>query len=227
VAIDWNALSAWMARSPKTLGPAGLLFGGMTSAEKESERFAKEKQQVMDQIRMMYDPAYRAKMVQQYYQQALSSPAYAQAQGTIAAGANRAGSQIAASLGQSGLNQSGLGAVMSGMVPSMVGGKLAGLRTAAYQSGASAADSNISSMVNALLQGLGMQGPAPGLSQGQQIDAGTLASLSSILGAKFGTPATTAPAVATRAYSPALGSLPSAATFNNPYLWNWQNKAVV
>jgi hypothetical protein len=106
-----------------SFGPALLskLFGG-----KSSEQVAMEK------IRALYDPAYRAKLQAQYYAQNLASPAYSQAQGTIAAGANQAASTLASSLGQTGLTPSGSGAIMSSMIPSMVGHNLAGLRTGAY-----------------------------------------------------------------------------------------------
>jgi len=141
-----------------TFGPALLskLFGGKSSGEK-----------AMDKIRALYDPAYRAKLQAQYYQQNLSSPAYSQAQGTIAAGANQSASQIASSLGQTGLTPSGTGAIMSGVIPSMVGHNLAGLRTTAYNAGGTAADQSIEGMVRAILE---TQGP----SQTQQMfGAGT------------------------------------------------------
>ena len=141
-----------------TFGPALLskLFGGKSSGE-----------QAMDKIRALYDPAYRAKLQAQYYQQNLSSPAYSQAQGTIAAGANQSASQIASNLGATGLTPSGTGAIMSGLIPSMVGHNLAGLRTTAYNAGGTAADQSIEGMVRAILE---TQGP----SQTQQMfGAGT------------------------------------------------------
>jgi hypothetical protein len=129
-----------------SFGPALLskLFGGKSPQE-----------QAMEKIRALYDPAYRAKLQAQYYQQNLQSPAYSQAQGTIAAGANQAASTIASNLGQTGLTPSGTGAIMSGMVPSMVGHNLAGLRTTAYNAGGQAADTSIEGMVRALLQTAG------------------------------------------------------------------------
>jgi hypothetical protein len=136
-----------------SFGPALLskLFGGQSSG-----------QQAMDKIRALYDPAYRAKLQAKYYQQNLSSPAYSQAQGTIAAGANQSASQIASNLGQTGLTPSGTGAIMSGMIPSMVGHNLAGLRTTAYNAGGTAADQSIEGMVRAIM---GTMGP----SQSQQL----------------------------------------------------------
>jgi hypothetical protein len=141
-----------------SFGPMLLskLFGGQSSG-----------QQAQDKIRALYDPAYRAKLQAQYYQQNLQSPAYSQAQGTIAAGANQSASQIASNLGQTGLTSSGTGAIMSGLIPSMVGHNLAGLRTTAYNAGGTAADQSIEGMVRAILQ---TQGP----SQTQQMfGAGT------------------------------------------------------
>jgi hypothetical protein len=131
-----------------SFGPSLLskLFGGQSSG-----------QQAADKIRALYDPAYRAKLQAQYYQQNISSPAYSQAQGTIAAGANQSASQIASSLGQTGLTSSGTGAIMSGIIPSMVGHNLAGLRTTAYNAGGTAADQSIEGMVRAILQ---TQGPS-------------------------------------------------------------------
>jgi hypothetical protein len=136
-------LAALMSFGPSLLSK---LFGGQSSG-----------QQAMDKIRALYDPAYRAKMQAQYYQQNLQSPAYSQAQGTIAAGANQSASQIASSLGQTGMTPSGTGAIMSGMIPSMVGHNLAGLRTTAYNAGGTAADQSIEGMVRSILA---TQGPS-------------------------------------------------------------------
>ena len=143
-----------------SFGPALLskLFAGKSSGE-----------QAMDKIRALYDPAYRAKLQAQYYQQNLSSPAYSQAQGTIAAGANQSASQIASNLGQTGLTPSGTGAIMSSMIPSMVGHNLAGLRTTAYNAGGTAADQSIEGMVRSILA---TQGPSQ---TSQMAGAGILA----------------------------------------------------
>jgi hypothetical protein len=148
-----------------SFGPALLskLFGGQSSG-----------QQAMDKIRALYDPAYRAKLQAQYYQQNLSSPAYSQAQGTIAAGANQSASQIASNLGATGLTPSGTGAIMSGLIPSMVGHNLAGLRTTAYNAGGTAADTSIEGMVRAIM---GTAGP----SQSQQLLGGGLDAFSKFL----------------------------------------------
>ena len=144
-------------------GLLSSLFGGKSS-----------QQQAMEKIRALYDPAYRAKLQAQFYQQNLASPAYSQAQGTIAAGANQAASQIASSLGQTGLTPSGTGAIMSGMVPSMVGHNQAGLRTTAYNAGGQAADTSIEGQVRALLQTMGP-------SQGQQLFAGGMSAFGPML----------------------------------------------
>ena len=136
-------LAALLSFAP---GLLSKLFGGQSSG-----------QQAMDKIRALYDPAYRAKLQAQYYQQNLSSPAYSQAQGTIAAGANQSASQIASNLGATGLTPSGTGAIMSGLIPSMVGHNLAGLRTTAYNAGGTAADQSIEGMVRAILE---TQGPS-------------------------------------------------------------------
>jgi hypothetical protein len=210
--IGWTPLliNAAMSFLP---GLLSSLFGGKSSAQKEQERLAKEKQDAMDRIRALYDPAYRSKLQAKYYQQNLGSPAYSQAQGTIAAGANQAGSQIATSLGQSGLNQSGLGAVMSGMVPSMVGGKLATLRTSAYNAGGEAANADIAGQAQAIMQSLGLQGAPAGPSQTQQLLSGGMSAfapyLSEFLSKKYtGTPKAVAPTAAAPAstlpYAPVM-----------------------
>ena len=148
-----------------SFGPMLLskLFGGQSSGE-----------QAMSKIRALYDPAYRAKLQAQYYQQNLQSPAYSQAQGTIAAGANQSASQIASNLGATGLTPSGTGAIMSGLIPSMVGHNLAGLRTTAYNAGGTAADQSIEGMVRAIM---GTMGP----SQTQQLLGGGMDAFSKFL----------------------------------------------
>jgi hypothetical protein len=106
-------------------------------------------------------------LTNQYYQQALGSPAYSQAQGTIAAGANQAGNQLASALGARGIGTSGSGAVLSSLIPSLVGQQQAGLRTSAYTSGQQQAQSQIQQQIDALM---GTKGP----SQGAQLAAGGL-----------------------------------------------------
>ena len=97
-----------------------------------------------------------------FFQQAISSPAYSQAQGTIAAGANQAGGQLASQLGARGIGTSGTGAVLSSLIPSLVGSQQAGLRTSAYQGAQGQAQNAIQAQLDALT---GSQGP----SQTQQL----------------------------------------------------------
>ena len=142
-----------------SFGPALLskLFGGKTSAQKERE-------QMQQKLAYLYSPAYRQMLQSQYYQQNLASPAYSQAQGTIAAGGNQAAGQLASQIGQTGLRSSGTGAIMSSVVPSMMGHQLSGLRTTAYNAAGGAADQSIEGQVRAL-----MGTPSGGPSQGQQL----------------------------------------------------------
>jgi len=98
------------------------------------------------------------KVTNQFYQQALGSPAYAQAQGAIAAGANTAQGQLASSLGARGLGTSGTASILGAAIPSMIGGQQAGLRTSAYGSAQSQAQQSIEAQLRALL---GTQGPSP------------------------------------------------------------------
>jgi len=67
-----------------------------------------------------------------YYQQILGSPAYSQAQGNIATGANQTANNLAQSLASRGIGTTGTGAVLSSLAPSIVGSQQAGLRTSAY-----------------------------------------------------------------------------------------------
>jgi hypothetical protein len=189
-------------------GPAivAKMFGWKTAAEKEAERLAKEKTSAMDQIRALYDPAFRARLQAQYYQQNLSSPAYAEAQGKIAQGANQSAAQIASSLGQTGLTSSGAGAIMSGMVPSMVGRSLAGLGTAAYNAGGTAADASIEGQAAAIMRALGTQGASAGPSMPAQMAGAGLTDFSKYLG-DWLTKRAAAPATAPTAAVPA--SVPS------------------
>jgi hypothetical protein len=173
-------------------GLLSKLFGGQSSG-----------QQAMDKIRALYDPAYRAKLQAQYYQQNLASPAYSQAQGTIAAGANQSASQIAQALGATGLTSSGTGAIMSGVIPSMVGHNLAGLRTTAYNAGGTAADQSIEGMVRAILQ---TQGP----SQSAQMFGAGASNFSNFLSQYL----------TQKGLAPKAAGLPSG-NFNQPWTWNF------
>jgi hypothetical protein len=100
-----------------------------------------------------------------FYQMALGSPAFSQAQGGIAAGANMAGADLSRALGARGIGTSGTSAVMSSMIPSLVGSQQAGLRTSAYGGAQQQAQQSIQAQLNALL---GTQGASPG----QQLFAG-------------------------------------------------------
>lgn len=99
------------------------------------------------------------KLTNQFYQQNLGSPAYSQAQGTIAAGANQGAGQLAASLGARGIGESGTAAVLSSLTPSIIGQQQAGLRTSAYQSGQQQAQNAIQAQLAALQGTYGQQSP--------------------------------------------------------------------
>ena len=114
------------------------------------------------------------KATEGFYQQAIGSPAYGQAQGTIAAGANQAGGQLASALGARGIGTSGSAAVLQSLIPSLVGSQQAGLRTTAYQSAQDRAMQQIQAQIAALT---GSQGP----SQSSQLFAGGLGALGPIL----------------------------------------------
>lgn len=121
------------------------------------------------QLNKLSSPQYLSNLTNQYYQQALASPAYSQAQGTIAAGANAAQGNIASSLGQRGISTSGLGALLPGLTSSLVGSQQAGLRTSAYGGAQGQAQDQVQQMIQNLL---GTQGtsPARGLA-GQGVEA--------------------------------------------------------
>ena len=110
----------------------------------------------------------------QQYQQIISSPAFAQGQGVIAAGANQASNNVAANLAQRGLGTTGTGAILSGLTPSLVGSQTASLRTAAHQTATDTAMQQIQQQLAALT---GSQGP----SQTQQYFAGGINALAPLL----------------------------------------------
>ncbi len=119
------------------------------------------------QVAQLTSPQNVGNVTNQFYQQALSNPAYAQAQGTIAAGANQASNQVAQNLGARGIGTSGTAAVLSGLTPSLVGSQQAGLRSAAYQGAQGQAQKSIQAQLEALTQ----QGQP---TQGQSLFAGGL-----------------------------------------------------
>lgn len=98
------------------------------------------------------------KVTDEFYRQNIASPAFSQAQGTIAAGANATAGNVARQLGASGIGSSGTGALLSSLTPSIIGQQTAGLRTGAFQSAQQSAQENIRQQVAALT---GTQGPSP------------------------------------------------------------------
>lgn len=114
------------------------------------------------------------KETEQFLQQLLGSPAFSQAQGTIAAGGNVAAGRLASELGQRGIGTTGTSAVLSSLIPSIVGQQQAGLRTGAYQTAQERAMQRIQSQIAALT---GTQGP----SQSAQLFAGGLEAFGPLL----------------------------------------------
>ena len=137
---------------------APTLLGGL---------FGNPQKKLRRQANKIISPQNLANLTNQFYGQALASPAYSQAQGTIAAGANQASNQVAQSLAQRGIGTTGTSAVLSGLTPSLVGSQQAGLRTAAYQGAQNQAQQNIERQL-ALLTG------TSGPSQTQNLFAGGL-----------------------------------------------------
>jgi hypothetical protein len=135
-------------------GPAlfSKLFGG-------EDQQAKLRRQILS----LMSPDQIAKLTEQFYRQNISSPAYSQAQGTIATGANQTSNEVAASLAARGIGTTGTGAVLSGLTPSLVGSQLAGIRTAAHTAAGNMAQQNIASQIEAL------KGTVSGPSQSQQL----------------------------------------------------------
>ncbi len=114
----------------------------------------------------------------EFYRQAISSPAYSQAQGTIAAGANQSANQIGQSLAARGLGTTGTGAVLSGLTPSLLGSQQAKLRTEAHTGAQQQTENWLRQRIAALT---GTQGP----SQSAQMFAGGLEAFSPFLQAYF------------------------------------------
>lgn len=131
-----------------SFGPAvfSKLFGGEDPQAK-----------LRRQINLMLTPEYLAKLKEELYRQNLQSPAYSQAQRTIATGANATANNVASSLAARGIGTSGTGAILSGLTPSLVGSQTAGLRTAAYDAAGSDAQQTIARRIAALT---GTQGPS-------------------------------------------------------------------
>lgn len=142
-----------------SFGPSLIskLFGG--DPQKELER----------RIARLQSPQNIGKVTQGLYQNVIGSPAFSQAQGTIAAGANAGAGQLASELGARGIGTTGTGAVLSSLTPSIVGSQMAGLRTGAYNS----AQQQALQQIQAQIARLTGQGP----SQTQQLFAGGLSSI--------------------------------------------------
>ena len=75
------------------------------------------------EIARLTSPQNVAGQTNAFYQQALGSPAYGQAQGAIAAGANQSGTDLASALGARGIGTSGSAAILSSLLPSLVGAR--------------------------------------------------------------------------------------------------------
>lgn len=141
--------------------------------------FGDPQKKYLRKARQLMSPQNLANLTNQFYQQQIGSPAFAQGQGAIAAGANQASNQVASSLAQRGIGTTGTAAVLSGLTPSLVGSQQAGLRTAAHQSAQSQAQQNIERQL-ALLAG------TSGPSQTQNLFAGGLEAFIPYLTAMMG-----------------------------------------
>jgi hypothetical protein len=113
---------AWMIPLLTSFGPAGLsaLFGG------------DPQKQLRDQIMRLLSPDAQGQSTNRFYQQFLASPAFQQAQGNIAGGANAVQGQLAQRVGAGGYGSSGTGALMNSITPSIVGGQQSALHAAGY-----------------------------------------------------------------------------------------------
>jgi hypothetical protein len=130
-----------------SFGPALIskLFGG------------NPQQRLRDEIAKLQSPQNIGQLTNQYYQNALGSPAYAQALGSIAQGANQTAGNLAQSLAARGIGTTGTGAVLSSMTPSIVGSQQAALKTKAYESSQQQAMDEVKARIAALT---GTQGPS-------------------------------------------------------------------
>lgn len=112
-------------------------------------------QKLLKQTMALLSPQHLAKVTEQIYQQNIASPAYSQAQRTIAAGANATSNLTAQNLAARGIGTTGTGAVLSSLTPSLVGNAMAGIRTQAYDAAGRTAQQNIGSQIDALKAGSG------------------------------------------------------------------------
>jgi hypothetical protein len=122
-----------------------------------SSLFGSPQAKLRNQVKKLTSAQNVGATTNKFYQNAISSPAYSQAQGAIAAGANQAGNNVASSLAARGIGTSGTGAVLSGLTPSLVGSQTAGLRSSAYQGAQNQAQNSIEQQIAALT---GTQGPS-------------------------------------------------------------------
>lgn len=156
--------------NPLLLGALMSFAPGLLSHLLGNDPQAKLRQQIF----ALLSPKNQAALTNQFYQQNIGSPAYSQAQNTIAAGANQTGNNLAASLGARGIGTSGSASVLSSLVPSIVGSQQAGLRTAAYGSAQDRAMQTLQQQLSGLI---GTSGP----SQGQQMFGAGLSSFGPLL----------------------------------------------
>lgn len=138
------------------LGPLLMSFGPAILNKIFGKDPAKEYRQ---QVTRLTSAQNVGKLTNQFYQQALGSPGYSQAQGAIAAGANATQGNLQAALGARGIGTSGTGAVLSSLIPSIVGSQQAGLRTSAYGMGQQQAQQQIQAQLAALQGTYGQASP--------------------------------------------------------------------
>jgi len=166
---DQSATTAPQQQPYNPLSFHNLLLGGLLSFAPSllSKLFGHDPAaEYRKQANKIIDPQNIARLQQQFYQQLQASPAFSQAQGNIALGANVAGNQLQNSLAARGIGTSGTGAVLSSLVPSLVGSQQAGLRTATYNSAQEQAMNNIQQQLAAL------QGRMPASTSSQLFGAG-------------------------------------------------------
>jgi hypothetical protein len=115
------------------------------------------------QVQNLTSPLNVGKLTNQFYQQGLASPAFSQAQGQIAAGANQTSNQVNANLGARGIGTSGTAAILSALAPSLVGSQQAGLRTSLHQGAQGMAQNSIQAQLQALMGQQGQPSQTQGL----------------------------------------------------------------
>lgn len=113
-------------------------------------------------VQELSSPGMLSKLTAQHYQALQGGPAFQQALGNIAAGANATGNSISSELGARGIGTSGTGAILSSLTPSIVGGQQAQLRSTTQGIASQQAQQQVQQMISALM---GTQGP----SQTQQL----------------------------------------------------------